>query len=429
MKRYCVIGERLGHTLSPQIHNRYYQLAGIDAEYVALPIAADALDGAREELSAFDGFNVTVPYKSRIMEMLDGIDEAASHIGAVNTVTKRGDKFYGANTDLKGFGEMLKYAGIDPDGKECAVLGTGGASKAVCKYLQSCGASVVTVSRTPRKETEAREIGYEELARTRGYLLVNTTPVGMFPDSEKSPVTDDIISGFETAADIVYNPTNTLFLQSALRQGKLAVGGLKMLVAQALQSERIWQKREIEPKIADRVYAEIKHTFIRREKGNAWLIGMMASGKSTLGRKLGERLGRTFVDADDYIERISGQSIRQLFERGESVFRDWERKAIFELSERKNLIVACGGGAILDAVNVAAMRLSGTLYRIDRSIERIAATGACEGRPLLRDGVSKLFEIYDRRRALYEACADITIDNNATAEDALNALCDWEKDV
>lgn len=243
MKHYALIGEKLGHSLSVPIHEAMFARLGIDADYRLVEIPRDEhfADNARALMAQVDGFNITIPYKQDIMPLLDKIDPKAARIGAVNTVVC-GEMCSGHNTDEHGFAEMLRYHGIDPKGQPCYVLGTGGASKAVRVALEEMGAAAVTmVSRTPRDGV----IGYEQLAALPGGVIVNCTPAGMYPHAEGCPVADDLLDAVLAratgVADLIYNPPETRLTAAARTRGIPACTGLYMLIAQAVEAERLWQ--------------------------------------------------------------------------------------------------------------------------------------------------------------------------------------------
>ncbi|MDE5755488.1 MAG: hypothetical protein K2I23_00120, partial [Clostridia bacterium] len=367
MKKYCVIGEKLTHTMSPQIHKAYFDYYKKDGQYGVTQIAMqDMIDGCADTLLQYDGFNVTVPYKEKIIKYLAGMSQEAKKIGAVNTVVNTDGKLYGYNTDPYGFEGMLKANGVEIKGKTFVILGSGGACKSVYYILKQRGAKRVKIAtRDESKKGVEDFITYPELQSFMGDTLVNTTPVGMYPNVDGCPVSDEIINNFDCVADIVYNPVYTKLLQNAVRLGKKAVGGLYMLVAQAMKSQEIWNNSLTDETLTKNIYNSLMKDYFRSNGGNIYLTGIMACGKTVKGKRVAKALGWQFVDADDYIVQISGKSIGELFDEGESVFRDWESKAIEELSHKKNLVVATGGGAILRDVNVSAMHLSGVIVLIE----------------------------------------------------------------
>lgn len=257
MKHYALIGEHLGHSLSVPVHEAIFRRLGIDADYRLIEIPRE---GFREEIlrlmQELDGFNVTIPYKQEIIPLLAGLDGFTQAIGAVNTVTKDG---WGHNTDAPGFVDEMRRGGVDPRGKPCYVLGNGGAAKAVLAALTSLGAARITmVSRHPRGEDV---IGYEQFeAEFRG-VLVNTTPVGMWPDTQGCPVRrealDGVLSRAEGVADVIYNPPQTVLVRQARQRGIPACTGKGMLIAQAVASEELWQGRPLPGDLTDILTKEL----------------------------------------------------------------------------------------------------------------------------------------------------------------------------
>ncbi len=411
MKKYCVIGEKLTHTMSPQIHSAYFAYHKMDADYGVTQIAMqNMLDNCKETLLRYDGFNVTVPYKEKIIKYLDGMSQEAKKIGAVNTVKNDDGKLYGYNTDPYGFEGMLNANKVKIKDKTFVILGSGGACKSVYYILKQRGAKTVKIAtRDENKKGVEDFITYRELESFKGDTIVNTTPVGMFPNVDGCPVTDEVICNFDNVADIVYNPVYTKLLQNAVRLGKKAVGGLYMLVAQAMKSQEIWNNTLLDEALTKDIYNTLMKEYYCKNGGNIYLTGIMSCGKTTKGKKVAKLLGWDFVDADDYIRQISGKSISELFDEGEDVFRDWESKAIEQLSHKKNLVVATGGGAILRDVNVSAMRLSGVIVLIERKIDDIVADVRTDTRPLLKEGAQKLREIYDSRKDRYYSSCDYVV--------------------
>lgn len=425
--KYCVIGEKLTHSMSPQIHKRYFDYYKQDSTYVITQIPMeDMLGDCSGLLKEYDGFNVTVPYKEKILKYLQGTSDEAKEIGAVNTVVNQGGDMYGFNTDPFGFESLLIHNDVVIKDKVFVVLGSGGASKSVCYILKKRGAKKVIV--VTRKDTsEEGYMTYSALESFKGDVLVNTTPVGMYPNVDNCPVSENVIANFDTVVDIVYNPVYTELLKAAVRLGKKAVGGLYMLVAQAMKSQEIWQKKITDKELYVDIYNALMKEYFQKNGGNIYLTGIMSCGKTVKGKRVARTLGWEFIDADEYIEKISGRTVKQLFAEGEHVFRKWESKAMYELSLRKNIVVATGGGAILKDENVSAMKLSGIIVLIERNIEDILNGINTDTRPLLKDGKEKLVSIYEARKDRYYATCDVAVksyeyDIYKTVKDIVNVI-------
>ena len=425
--KYCVIGEKLTHSMSPQIHKRYFDYYKQDSTYVITQIPMeDMLGDCSGLLKEYDGFNVTVPYKEKVLKYLNGTSDEAKEIGAVNTVVNQGGDMYGFNTDPFGFESLLIHNDVAIKDKVFVVLGSGGASKSVCYILKKRGAKKVIV--VTRKDTsEEGYMTYSALESFRGDVLVNTTPVGMYPNVDNCPVSENVIANFDTVVDIVYNPVYTELLKAAVRLGKKAVGGLYMLVAQAMKSEEIWQKKITDKELYVDIYNALMKEYFQKNGGNIYLTGIMSCGKTVKGKRVARTLGWEFIDADEYIEKISGRTVMQLFAEGVHVFRKWASKAMYELSLRKNIVVATGGGAILKDENVSAMKLSGIIVLIERNIEDILNGINTDTRPLLKDGKDKLVSIYEARKDRYYATCDVAVksyeyDIYKTVKDIVNVI-------
>lgn len=265
-----VLGEKLPHTYSPRINKRILELIGIDGAYKKFEIPKGKLDQFISGVKLLDirGFNITIPYKEEVIPYLDYISTEAKGIGAVNTVVNRDGKLYGYNTDYFGFSNTLKINNINIDDKIVVILGSGGASKAIREVMLDGNAKIIyIVSRNPEKSSEeglnerVKLITYEELKNIKGDVLVNSTPVGMYPKVGESPVSEEIISNYEAIVDIVYNPTETEFLKIGKALGKKAVGGLYMLVAQAVKAEEIFNDVNINEEIINVIYDELIKEF------------------------------------------------------------------------------------------------------------------------------------------------------------------------
>jgi shikimate dehydrogenase len=274
----------------------------------------------------FKGVNVTIPYKETVIPFLDEVDEVARMIGAVNTIVNRSGRLIGYNTDFYGLTALFSHAGMSPEGKKVAILGTGGTSKTACAVVRALHArEILVVSRTPSGE----QIGYEELkGKHRDIeILINTTPCGMYPMCEDTPLSLDGFDALSGVIDAIYNPLTTALVRGARARGIEAHGGLYMLVAQAVRASELFLSRPYPEGTTDRIFS-----LISKAKNNIVLIGMPSSGKSTVGREVAEALGREFLDTDVLISERAGMEISEIFERhGEEYFRNLEAKIIKEV--------------------------------------------------------------------------------------------------
>ena len=269
MEFYGVVGEKLSHSLSPNIHNRLFELLDIEGAYKIIEIPKDNISKLGDALKVLGikGVNVTIPYKQEVMKQLDFISKEAKSIGAINTIMLKDNKLYGYNSDYYGFGSLLRKNNIEVKNKIAVVLGAGGASKAVNAYLFDNGIKeLYLVSRDKTSEVEVdsrvKRIDYTELENIKGDILVNTTPVGMYPNVGKSVVQEDIINNFDSLVDLIYNPEWTEFLKIGRKLGKKTCDGLYMLVGQAIKSEEIWQDRLIDEEIIDKIHDELRRNII-----------------------------------------------------------------------------------------------------------------------------------------------------------------------
>ena len=398
---YGLLGERLGHSFSPQIHR---DLAGYD--YQLLPTPPEAVEDlfARR---AFQGLNVTIPYKRTVMPLCDEIDPRAAAIGAVNTVVNRNGRLTGYNTDIDGFLYMARRAGVDMAGKKVVILGSGGTSRTARAAAGELGArEIVTVSRHG-------EDNYQNLSRhADAQVLVNTTPVGMYPNWGQSPVSLESFPALEGVLDVVYNPLRTALLLQAEERGLPCSCGLPMLVAQAKRAAELFTGQNIDDSRTEAVLHGL-----REQLTSIVLIGMPGCGKTTVGRTLAGKLGRTFVDLDEEIVRRAGTSIPEIFAReGEAGFRERESALVREFGERTGLVVSTGGGVVTRPENRAPLRQNGVIFHLLRN----PASLPTEGRPLSQATAPE--ELWRRRKPLYAAFADRAIDNNGPLEEALEQI-------
>lgn len=406
--KYGLIGEKLGHSFSVDIHG-----ALGNHDYVLCPMPPEALVEFMTKRD-FLGINVTIPYKQTVIPYLDEIDPAAADIGAVNTVVNREGRLIGYNTDFYGMSRLIERIGVTLEGKTVAILGTGGTSKtarAVATHMKA--ASVVRVSRTPDGEDE---ISYDRLyaMADKVHFIINTTPVGMYPKIEGCPVELDRFTALCGVADAVYNPLCTKLVLSARERGIPAEGGLYMLVAQGTRAAAHFFGDNSVTDKTDAVFAELYQS-----KLNVVLSGMPGSGKSTVGKRIAELMGREFTDTDVVVAQRVGMSLPEHFALyGEQAFRDLESEAIEDLSVCGGRVIATGGGGILRAGNVHALHRNGIIVFLDRDIENITPT---EDRPLSRDREA-LQKRYDERYPIYCATADVRVDGNGSVEQVAEAV-------
>ena len=395
-----LLGRKLGHSYSPQIHS---QLA--DYDYRLFEKEPEELEAFLRS-GSFSGINVTVPYKKAVIPFLDELSDTAARLGAVNTIVCRNGKLIGHNTDFFGFQTMLKASQLDVAGKKVLVLGSGGASNTAVAVLQDAGADVIVISRSGENH-------YGNLDKhADAAVIVNTTPVGMYPHVGDSPIDLGLFPKLEGVLDVVYNPARTKLLLDAESRGIIAMNGLLMLVAQAKEAAEWFSGASI----SDEKIGQI-HQTLRSQMENTVLIGMPGCGKSTLGRLLAERCGKGFVDADEKIVELAGKSIPEIFaEDGEEVFREWETKALAELGKQSGLVIATGGGCVTRERNYPLLHQNGVIYWVKREIAQLPT----QGRPLSQRG--KLEDMYAIRKPLYENFADHEIDNTTDLETALNAM-------
>ena len=398
---YGLLGEKLGHSFSPQIHR---DLAGYD--YQLLPTPPEAVEDlfARR---AFQGLNVTIPYKRTVMPLCDEIDPRAAAIGAVNTVVNQNGRLTGYNTDIDGFLYMARRAGVDMAGKKVVILGSGGTSRTARAAAGELGArEIITVSRHG-------EDNYQNLSRhADAQVLVNTTPVGMYPNWGQSPVSLESFPALEGVLDVVYNPLRTALLLQAEERGLPRSCGLPMLVAQAKRAAELFTGQNIDDSRTEAVLHGL-----RGQLTNIVLIGMPGCGKTTVGRALAGKLGRTFVDLDEEIVRRAGMSIPEIFAReGEAGFRGRESALVREFGEHTGLVVSTGGGVVTRRENYIPLKQNGLLLHLRRD----PAALPTDGRPLSQATAPE--ELWRRRAPLYAAFADGEIDNNGTLAGTLEQI-------
>lgn len=403
--RFGLLGRKLGHSYSPQIHNLLggypYELFEREPEDVA-----DFLKNGD-----FDGINVTIPYKKTVIPCLDEIDPLALRLGAVNTIVRRNGKLKGYNSDYFGFRSMVQRTGIAVAGKKALVLGSGGASVTAQAVLEDLGAEVVVISRSG-------ENNYGNLHRhADAALLVNTTPVGMYPNTGEAPVDVSVFPALEVVLDVVYNPARTQLLLDCEKLGIPAFNGLWMLVAQAKQSAQWF----LDTPLPDSLVADI-HGRLRSQMENIVLIGMAGCGKSTIGRLLAKETGKTFRDADAEIEKLAGRTIPEIFARdGEAEFRRLETAVLSELGKQSGLVIATGGGCVTRVENHPLLHQNGRILWIRRDPGKLPTAG----RPLSQKTDPAV--LYEQRKPLYAAFADAAVENEGTLGEVLTAILNMQE--
>lgn len=393
-----LLGRKLGHSYSPQIHG---QLASYD--YSLFEKEPEELEGFLKN-GNFVGLNVTIPYKKDVIPFLDQLSPVARRLGAVNTIVRRGDgSLVGHNTDYFGFRYLVQQSGLDVRGKKVLVLGSGGASNTAVAALQELGARVVIISRSG-------ENNYGNLhLHADASVIVNTTPVGMYPNTGVSPIDLGCFPQLEGVLDVVYNPARTQILLDAENRGLVAMNGLWMLVAQAKESAE-WFSGETIP---DSRIVQI-HATLRAQMENIILVGMPGCGKTTIGRLLARETGKQFVDADEALEARVGRKITDIIPTdGEAAFRCLETETLAELGKQSGFVIATGGGCVTQERNYPLLHQNGTILWLTRALDKLPT----EGRPLSQTG--KLQQMLATRQPMYRRFADAVIENDGTVEETL----------
>lgn len=383
---YGIIGEKLSHSFSKEIHAKLF-----DYNYEICEIAPDKLDEFMTKRE-FKAINVTIPYKERVIKHLDYIDPMAEKIGAVNTVVNKNGRLYGYNTDFLGLRELILKNNISLKNKKVLILGSGGTSKTACAVAESLEASeILRVSRSAKDNC----ISYEDAQKNHSdaEIIINTTPCGMYPNINASAVEIESFPFLSGVVDAVYNPLNSLLVCNAKKRGIKATGGLYMLVSQAVYAAEKFTGCEVDKSKTDEIYKQML-----AGKQNLVLIGMPACGKSTIGKRLATELNMQFVDTDELIVKTAGKSIPEIFsERGEKGFREIESQAVLEAAKLQHTVIATGGGAVLKEENVRLLSQNGRIYFIDRPLSFLTATA---DRPL-SSSRADLEKRYKERYSIY----------------------------
>lgn len=398
---YGLLGRNLSHSYSPQIHSAF-----ADYDYRLTEIEPDKLESFMRNAD-FSGINVTIPYKKAVLPYCDELTPQAKRLGAVNTIVKKPDgTLWGHNTDYFGFLEMVKISGLNVQGKKALVLGSGGAGVTASAVLTDLGATVITISRNG-------EHNYNNLHHHQdASIIVNATPVGMYPNNGTAPISLSVFPRLEGILDLIYNPFKTELLLEAEEKGLVTLNGLYMLVAQAKESAEYFSATTISNEKIKDVYCSLK-----LQMENIILIGMPGSGKSTIGAMVAKALGRQFIDTDQLIAERLKMSIPDYMEKyGLGRFRQEESSVIRDVSKQSGLIIATGGGCVTREDNYRPLHQNGTVIWIDRPIRDLPI----EGRPL--SIAANLNEMYAVRSPLYSRFADLKIKNNTMPEMAVETI-------
>ena len=392
--KYGLIADRIGHSFSADIHKKLFGY-----EYELKAVAENELDSFIRSKD-FLAINVTIPYKERVIPFLDHIDPVAESIGAVNTVVNREGKLYGYNTDADGLASLLTVNQIELKDKKVLVLGSGGTSKTAAYVANSLGASgVYRISRGGKNDCITYEAA--QTVHSDADVIINTTPCGMYPNVNESPIDISAFSRLSAVVDVVYNPLKTKLVCDARQRNIKVEGGLYMLVAQAAKAAEHFAGRSVEPKRIDEIYKNLY-----KSKENIVLVGMPGCGKTAAARFIAQRLGSELIDTDEMIKDQIGKAPCYIIkDQGETAFRDIETNVIKEISPLQGRVISTGGGAVLRKENVEALRRNGRIYFIDRPLDDIRVS---DDRPLSsnRDDLKKRFE---ERYNIYLNCADVRI--------------------
>lgn len=429
-KQFSLLGFPLGHTMSPFIHKKLFLMNGINADYTSVELSPEKFSQTAESLRGeFDGCNVTIPYKSEIINFLDEIDERASLYGAVNTVAVENGRLKGYNTDCIGFLRALEHAGIALKGR-VLVCGAGGASRMMAfeSVLAGCDVTVaVRESGMEKGEKLSREISgklpgktinvclYEDL---NGHfdIILNGTPAGMYPNTDTMAVSEEVIKNSDAVFDAVYNPRDTKLLETAQMLGKKCGYGMVMLVWQAAAAQEIWFKTKFNPDEINNIIRLADEEMNRKFSGKKSIVlcGFMGCGKSTVGKILAEKLNFEFIDMDSFIEKKAGKSVAEIFkDDGEERFRALEREACEELGKKKNAVIASGGGALTFPKNTVSLKECEIILlnvKSDILIHRIQNDS--QPRPVFERAMKNgtVTQLIDERLELYRRAATKVID-------------------
>ena len=401
--KFGLLGRTLGHSFSPRIHNA---LGNTNYELFEREPSQLQEFFANPELQ---GINITFPYKVNALETCDVVDPRAERIGCVNTMVRKDGKWHGYNTDYDGFVFTLKHAGIDVSGKECIILGDGASSATVHVALEDLGAKSIThLSRkTAPLYTDAPN--YYETAQ----IIINCTPIGMYPHNPASLIDIMQFSKLEGVVDLIYNPRRTILLLQAEMMDVPHCDGLPFLVAQGVEAANHFQGESFGTKEIEQILRDM-----RREKENIILIGMPGVGKTTVGKAIGKEMGRTCIDVDQELAKEIGNISTYITEQGEAAFREKEADMIAKLGTETGLVISTGGGCVTVPKNYAHLRQNGRIYQLTQPVEKLSTSG----RVLSGGGIERLRELEETRTPMYESFAQCIVEHNRNAPETVAAI-------
>ena len=401
--KFGLLGRTLGHSFSPRIHNA---LGNTNYELFEREPSQLQEFFANPELQ---GINITFPYKVNALEACDVVDPRAERIGCVNTMVRKDGKWHGYNTDYDGFVFTLKHAGIDVSGKECIILGDGASSATVHVALEDLGAKSIThLSRkTAPLYTDAPN--YYKTAQ----IIINCTPIGMYPHNPASLIDIMQFSKLEGVVDLIYNPRRTILLLQAEMMDVPHCDGLPFLVAQGVEAANHFQGESFGTKEIEQILRDMRH-----EKENIILIGMPGVGKTTVGKAIGKKMGRTCIDVDQELAKEIGDISTYITEQGEAAFREKEAEMIAKLGTQTGIVISTGGGCVTVPKNFAHLRQNGRIYQLTQPVEKLSTSG----RVLSSGGIERLRELEETRTPMYESFAQCIVEHNRNAPETVAAI-------
>ena len=401
--KFGLLGRTLGHSFSPRIHsalgNTNYELFEREPSQLQEFFADPELQG----------INITIPYKVNALEACDVVDPRAERIGCVNTMVRKDGKWHGYNTDYDGFVFTLQHAGIDVSGKECIILGDGASSATVHVALEDLGAKNIVHLSRKTAPFYGDAPNYYETAQ----IIINCTPIGMYPHNPANLIDITQFSKLEGVVDLIYNPRRTILLLQAEMMEIPHCDGLPFLVTQGVEAANHFQGESFGTKEIEQILRDM-----RCEKENIILIGMPGVGKTTVGKALGEEMGRTCIDVDHELEKEIGDISTYITEQGEPAFREKEVEMIAKLGTQTGLVISTGGGCVTVPKNFAHLRQNGRIYQLTQPVENLSTSG----RVLSSGGIERLRELEATRTPMYESFAQCIVEHNRNAPETVSAI-------